>query len=288
MIRKGVLLTAVVLLGMAGFAQAGPFPSTRDDVGVTAGATYLTRYIWYGFDMFRDDHSAVQPFVSLDLWGTGWVFDVKWMRPNSAGYENWEQLDYTLSYGSVYNPDSPYATHWRAGWRYYNHPDGPIRHSDGCTQDIDRQEFFGTLSWPELTGCGVIPSYTLVYVKPEESGRKSPSCSLHDGNSFWRQGGGFIQVFGLAKDVPAGALCPNRPDQTIRFSADAVYNGSVGGRNVDHDWSHVNWGVQTSVAVNDTTTLTPGIVYQTTMDKSVNWGDGDEWWAFVTLTFLCN
>jgi len=277
-------LAAVVLLSAAGLTQAGPFESTRDDIGVTAGASYLSRYIWYGIDITADNHSAVQPFVSLDLWGTGWVFDAKWLRAINGGFENWEQLDYTLSYGSTCNQDSPWVTNWRVGWRYYNHPDGPIRQSDGCTTDIQRQEFFGTFAWPEIASCGVVPSYTVVYVKPEEHGRK-PGCSDH-GHSYWRQAGGFIQVFGLAKEVPAGDLCPNNPDQTIRFSADAVYNGSVGGRNVDHDWSHVNWGVQTSVAVNETTTLTPGIVYQTTMDKSVN--SSDEWWAFVTLSILCN
>lgn len=288
MIKKGVILAAVVLLSAAGLVQAGPFESTRDDVGVTAGVTYLSRFIWYGFDLYRDDHSAIRPFANFDLWGTGWQFDVNWTRPNGGNYENWEQLDYTLSYGSTCNQDSPWVTNWRVGWRYYNHPDGPIRGSCGHTEDIDRQEFFGTFAWPEIASCGVVPSYTVVYVKPEESGRKSGTGYCEHGHSFWRQGGGFIQVFGLAKEVPAGDLCPNRPDQTIRFSADAVYNGSVGGRDVDHDWSHVNWGIQTSVAVNDTTTFTPGIVYQTTMDKSVNWGDGDEWWFFLTLSHLCN
>ena len=288
MIRKGVIFAAVVLLSTVGLAQAGPFESTRDDIGVTAGVTYLTRYIWRGFDMFHDNHSAIQPFVSLDLWGTGWVFDTHWTRANNSGFENLEQLEYTLSYGSTSNPDSPYATNWRVGWRYYNHPDGPIRYSYcGHTGDIQRQEFFGTFSWPELLGCGVVPSYTVVYLKPEEHGRKPGTGYYCDhGHSHWRQAGGFVQVIGLAKEVPAGDLCPNNPDQTIRFSADAVYNGSVGGRDVDHDWSHVNWGIQTSVAVNDTTTVTPGIVYQTSMDDSVN--TSDEWWAFVTLSFLCN
>ena len=280
MIKKGMLLMAVVLLSTTGFVRAEP---TRDDIGVSVSGTYLSRYIWYGFDLFRDDHSGFQGSANFDLYGTGWLFDVRWTRPNSGGYENWEQLDYTLSYGGTMNPDSSWATNWRVGWRYYNHPDGPIRGSDGCSMDIDRQEFFGTFAWPEIAGCGVVPSYTVVYVKPEESGRKSDGCP----NSFWRQGGGFIQVLGLAKEVDAGAL-GSRPDQKIRLSADLVHNGSVGGRDVDHDWSHVNWGIQTTVPVGENTSFTPGIVYQTTMDKSVNWGDGDEWWFFLTLTHLCN
>jgi len=285
MIRKGVLLATVVLLSTVGLVQAGPFESTRDDVGITAGATYLSRYIWYGRDMFTDDHSAFQPFVSLDLWGTGWVFDVKWTRPNSSGLENWEQLDYTLSYGGTFNPDSPFATDWRAGWRYYNHPDGPIRNADGCTQDIDRQELFANFSWPAIAGCGVIPSYTVVYVWPDESGRKPQACCTTRSNSFWRQGAGFVHIFGLGKDVPL----PGASKQNIRLSADAVYNDGMGGTtggNADHEWSHVNWGAQTNIVVDDTTTFTPGIVYQTTMDRSVN--TSDEWWFFLTLSHLCN
>jgi len=286
MIKKAILLAAVVLLSAAGFVQAGPFESTRDDIGVTAGVNYLSRYIWYGIDITADNHSAVQPFVSLDLWGTGWVFDAKWLRAINGGFENWEQLDYTLSYGSTYNQDSPWVTNWRVGWRYYNHPDGPIRHSDGCTQDIQRQEFFGTFSWPEIASCGVVPSYTVVYVKPEEHGRKPEGCSSHDGHSYWRQAGGFIQVFGLAKEVPIESLCFGKEGQMLRLSADAVYNGSVGGRDVDHDWSHVNWGCQTTVPVGENTSFTPGIVYQTTMDKSVN--ANDEWYFFLSLSHLCN
>ncbi|MHC4740936.1 MAG: hypothetical protein ACYS8Z_03430 [Planctomycetota bacterium] len=282
MIRKGLLLTAVVLLSTTGLVQAGE--ATRDDIGVSVSGSYLSRYIWYGFDLFRDNHSAFQTSANFDLYGTGWMFDVRWTKAINSGYENWEQLDYTLSYGGTVNPDSTCVTNWRVGWRYYNHPDGPVRASDGCSLDIDRQEFFGTFAWPEITGCGVVPSYTVVYVKPDESGRKSDGCP----NSLWRQGGGFIQVLGLAKEVPVGDLCPNNPDQTVRLSADLVHNGSVGGRDVDHDWSHVNWGVQTTVPVGENTTFTPGFVYQTTMDDSINWGDGDEWWFFLTLTHLCN
>lgn len=292
MVRKGVLLTVAVLLSVAGIAQAGgwqPLTPTRDNIGIQVGATYLTRYIWYGIDLYGDNHSAIQPFVNLDLWGTGWTLATRWTRPNGANYENWEQLDYTLAYGGACgDPESTWYKPWQVGWRYYNHPDGPMRYSDGCTQDLDRQEFFGTFSWPNLCSAGFVPSYTLIYVKPEESGRKSnPCCTCsHQGNSYWRQGGGFVHVFGITKDVPIMGFSSISPEQVLTLGAQAIYNDSMGGRNVDHDWSHINWSAQTDVKVNENTTLTPGIVYQTTMDKSVN--SSDEWWAFLTLTILCN
>jgi hypothetical protein len=284
MIKKGFLLTAVVLLSMAAFVQAGPFESTRDDIGVSIGNTYLTRYIWYGFDIFPDNHSAMQPFANFDLWGTGWLFDVRLTRANSGGFENWEQIDYTLSYGATANPDTSCAMDWRVGWRYYNHPDGPVRMAGNSVAkwDIDRQELFATFAWPEICSSGFVPSYTVVYVTPEEGGKRSSNPSALNGNSLWREGAGFLHIVGLAKEV----TLPCAPEQTIRLSADAVYNDGMGGPGVDQDWSHVNWGVQTDIAVNDKTTITPGIVYQTTMDKSVN--RSDEWWAFVSLTFLCN
>ena len=130
MFRKGVLLAVVALLSTTSLVHAqgtSLFSATQDNIGVTWGATYLSRYIWYGIDLFSDNHSAVQPFVSLDLWGTGWVFDTRWTRPCSSDNEVWEQIDYTLSYGGTCNEGSPCVTNWRAGWRYYNHPDGPIR-----------------------------------------------------------------------------------------------------------------------------------------------------------------
>lgn len=284
--QKGIMLAAVVVLVAGGIVSAGPFEATRDNIGVTVGATYLTRYIWYGIDLYGNNHSAVQPFVALDLWGTGFTWRTNWTRANGSGFENWEQLDHTLAYGGECgDPKSTWYKTYQVGWRYYNHPDGPVCYSDGCHQDIDRQEFFGSFTWPNLCPAGFVPNYTLIYVKPEESGRKSGS-SCHLGNSFWRQGGGFVHAVGVTKDVPLLGASSVNPEQVLTLGAQAIYNGSMGGRNVDHDWSHVNWSAQTTFPINDTTSLTPGFVYQTTMDKSVN--SNDEWWGFVTLTILCN
>ena len=101
--KKAILLAAAVVLSAAGLTQAQCplFERTQDDIGVTAGATYLSRYIWRGFDFYPRNHSAVQPFLDLDLYGTGWTVGALMSRPNGGDFENYEEIKYTVAYGGT-------------------------------------------------------------------------------------------------------------------------------------------------------------------------------------------
>ncbi len=68
--KEGVLLVAVLLLGAAGLVQA-----QDEALGVTADATWVSKYIWRGFDLL-DDKGAFQPSVDVDLFGSGWSVNV--------------------------------------------------------------------------------------------------------------------------------------------------------------------------------------------------------------------
>ena len=52
--KKGILLVVVILLTTTGFVQA-----QQDQLSGTIDVTYLTSYIWRGFDYYADDHSAL-------------------------------------------------------------------------------------------------------------------------------------------------------------------------------------------------------------------------------------
>jgi hypothetical protein len=72
----------------------------------------------------------------------------------------------------------------------------------------------------------------------------------------------------------------------MKFSADAVYNDGTGADSVDHDWSHILWGLSTSMTCPVTgAKVTPGIWYQTSMEDTVN--ENDEFWGGLSyaLTF---
>ena len=63
MSKQGILLAALVLFGVVGLAQ-----SQEQPLGVTADATWVSKYLWYGVDLL-DDKAAFQPSVDVDLFG---------------------------------------------------------------------------------------------------------------------------------------------------------------------------------------------------------------------------
>lgn len=276
MIRKGILLVAVVLLSTAGFAQA------EDDLGIEVGASYVSRYLWRGFDLYPNDHSAFQPFVNFDLWGSGWTFSTWYSRANGGGFENLEEINYILSYGNLCCPDTWHATEWEVGYVYYNYPDGPVRDSSGDKSDPAAHELYASFAWPNIGSCGIVPSYTVIRMWQDESGRRSDDGSPW---STFRGAGGFLHTFGLSKDVEAPNLCifANSPEQVIHLSAEVSYNDSMGASSVDHDWSHAVFGISTDFAAGNNGTITPGVWFQKSMDDSVN--TEDEYWFGVTGTW---
>jgi len=262
--KKTILLTVVILLtvGAAVQAQEGGISGTFD-------VTYSSRYIWRGFDVYNDNHSAIQPSIDLDLYGTGLGLKVFWSRANGSKFENAEEVDLTLYYGNDIYEDETYATNYAIGWTYYTYPDEP-------KTERNFQEFFASLSWPKLCPAGIVPSYTVVCMWPSESG------------SARSENGGWIQIFGLGYDLTVPELAPEIPEQVLHLSADLVYNDGVGAGYaangaVEHDWSHFLFGVSTEIDLGNNLTFCPGLYYQASMEDSVN--DDNETWVSLSLKY---
>lgn len=265
--KKGILLAVVLLFSAAGLVQA-----EEGKLSGTIDATYMSSYIWRGFDMYGESRSTVQPSIDVDLYGTGFGLNVFYSRANGSGKEDLEELRTTLYYqNGIYEAEN-YATSYKVGWTYYNYP-------DGSTKDYDMQEFFAALSWPNICPAGVVPSYTVVCSWPSE------------GNSrFANDSGGWLHIFGLGYDLAVSSLLPETPEQTLHLSADFVYNDGAwdfvspgGSGTVDHDWSHVLFGLSTGIDLSENLTLTPGLYYQLSMDDSVN--DEDEIWVTLGVSY---
>lgn len=153
---KGILLTAVVLLAEVGSVQA-----QEGKLSGTIDLTCHSSYIWRGFDYFGPGgHSAIQPGIDIDLYGTGFGVDVSWLRAVRGGFENAETLNLTLYYASSLSEGETYATDYKLGWVYYGYPDEPRSGSARC-QAADMQEIFVALSWPKICPAGIVPSYTI-------------------------------------------------------------------------------------------------------------------------------
>ena len=258
--KKVILLTAVILLSATTFAQAQDGELTG-----TVDVTYMSQYIWRGYNLYGNQ-STIQPSIDLDLYGTGLGLNVIWKRANTSGLEVDEELDFTLSYSNTLYEYETYATDYTVGWMYYNFPDGPWAPQGPC---IDLQEFYATLSWPEICPEGVVPSYTVIKMWNNEE--YSPV------NAY----SGFLHVLGLGYDLPVEGLLPDTPEQILHLSATMVYNDGV--LFADHDWSHAVLGVTTDFDLGNDCTFTPGVYYQSSWEDSVN--PSDEFWCSLGVSY---
>lgn len=272
--KQIVLFVAIIVM-----AAAVPVLAQGELHGA-ADVTYQSKYIWRGFDVYGDK-SAIQPSVTLDLYDTGFGVSAMGHRANSSGFENVERWDYTLFYKNALFDGESYATQYMLGWVYYNYPD--LR-----SEWADLQEIHAVLSWPEILPVeGLVPTYVLVKLWPSSGGSWVASkFDLSTGTASSGTASGFAHIFMLDYALPVEDLLPDIPEQILRLHTELVYNDGVGpaGQDVDSDWSNAVLGITTDFELAEGVTLTPGIYYQVSMDKSVN-EDQDEMWATVGVRY---
>jgi len=254
------LLVLVVLCGLVPVVNA--VDVAGKEIGVTVDATFMSKYIWRGFDVL-DDTAVWQPSVNFDL-GGGFNFNVWAAYPGGGGTTetgasrvNLTEYDYTLSYNGSILEDC-YKTDYTVGWRYYDY-------IDTASQDADMQEAFVEFAMPQLIGGGITPhaAYYQMWKARSGGGVSIP--------------GGAIFVTGFNYDF----ALQQAPELPMTLSWDIVYNDGVLG--VDHDFSHMLWGLKTKMTCPMTgATITPAVYFQNSMDSSVN--DEDELFAGLSYT----
>jgi len=278
--KKGILVSVVILLMAAGMAQA-----QEGELQGSVGISWTSKYVWRGFDVY-DDHAAIHPIIDLDLFGTGFHFSTEAHRANSSGHENTERWDYTIYYLGRIFEDEPYATNYRIGYVYYNFPDMSSHTAGGVTPggklygSIDLQEVHAIFSWPKILPVeGLVPTYCLVKMSPANSGTAVGANSPVGGTAS-----GFAHIFMLDYGLPV--TCPFTGDQkTLNLHSEFVFNDGVSptGSNVDHDWSNAVFGITTNFDLANNLTFTPGVYWQSSWDDSVN--DEDEYWVSLGVTY---
>jgi hypothetical protein len=109
--KMAFLVMTVILLSTTGLAQ-----SQENELGVTLDVTYVGRHIDKGFDCYKENHSAIQPSIDLDLYGTGFGAKIWNCRTNGGGaYENTEKLKYIFYYKNGLFKNETYTTNYKAG-----------------------------------------------------------------------------------------------------------------------------------------------------------------------------
>ena len=258
--KKNVaLLIAAVIFTAVGLATAAD-----NKLDISIDATYVSRYIWRGTDTYPNNHSAIQPSVDIDFYGTGFGLNAWWSRPNRSGFEDSEEIDYTVCYCNSLFKDESYAAEYTIGWIYYSYPDEPKRAAN-------TQEVYASLSWPNICPGGLVPSYTIVCTWPCES------------ESDVRDYSGWVHIFGLCYELTVPGFLPGTKEQVLHLSTETVYNDGAYGAAIDHDWSHAVFGISTSFDLGGNLTFTPGFYYQSSWDDSVN--TSDEHWTSLSLTY---
>jgi hypothetical protein len=253
-------LAALVLFVAAGVASA--VETASGDLGVDVDFTWVSKYIWRGFDKL-DDKAAFQPSINFDLYDSGWSVNVWYSTAGASGgggtsTVNAEEFNYAVTYSDTICEGQAWETNYAASYVYYDFP-------DMASADADVQEVNLGLSWPEICPFGTVPNYTLVYMWDVKNGGRNSNYGAE----------GFIHVFGLGKALDVACL-----ENPVNFTWDLTYNDGTGATTVDHDWSHTKFGLSTTLDGIGSGTLTPGIFYQISMDKSVN--NENELWTGIS------
>ncbi|MHC4068700.1 MAG: hypothetical protein ACYS18_10190 [Planctomycetota bacterium] len=277
-LRVWEIVFLAILFNVTSLSQA-----EEAKLGVTFDVTYLSSYIWRGSDLYPDGHSAIQPSIDIEFYDTGFGLKVLSSRANGSGFENDEELDFTLRYRKSLFEGERYITACEVGWVYYRYPDrarkGPKvegRPLIPVTETLaDVQELYVVFAFPEVLGVkGLVPSYVTSHIWPAQSGSNASD------------NGGWIHAFGLDYGIPIRVLLEEMPkEQLLKLSSQVVYNSGVGATGmVDHDWSHAVFGMSTGFALSENLTFTPGIYYQLSMDDSIN--SEDEYWFSLSMSYV--
>jgi len=256
--NEAMVVIGLLCVGIFAFAQTEALQQSPDKLGIELDATWVSKYIWRGQDLY-DDHAAFQPSVNLDLFGTGFSVNVWGSSACGGGFVDSDELDYSVAYGNSLFSDTAFQTDYKIGWLYYDY----YRLS---SKKADSQEFDFSFEWPNALPFGLTPTYMLSYLYAAKG--SSPAADL--------EMEGYTHTLGFFYDfkVPQTEL-------PVTFSWDITYNDGQGGRDVDHDWSHIMWGLSTSLDIGPGR-FTPAIYYQTSMDDSIN--DENELWTSISYT----
>ena len=94
-------IIGILILIVSGNVSWSQEAEESQSLGVTADMTLVTKYLWYGYDLF-DDHGAYQPSINWDIFDTGFSVNVWGSFPFGSGNEVFKELDYSVAYGTTF------------------------------------------------------------------------------------------------------------------------------------------------------------------------------------------
>jgi hypothetical protein len=230
------------------------------DLGVTLDATFMSKYIWRGYNV--TDDPSFQPSVDLDLFGTGLGLNVWGAFALTSGYEELDELDYTIYYSDTAFDDESFAIDWGVNYVYYDFPN--VR-----SETADAHEFGASVAFPNLIPLGesyLVPSYYAGYM--------FPTSTTYGPDKAW------FHILTVAYDLPITPLIKGQESQAISLFADLTYNDGAFGS--ESGFSHSTVGVSSNFEIGDFA-IVPMLNYQFSFEDTVN--DDDEFYGGVSLSY---
>lgn len=283
--RMRTPLLAVLLTAAAATAQEWEGDILQEEggaLGATVGATWDSKYVWRGFDIF-DGESATHMMFDLNLWDTGFGVGAVGHRANSGGFEDRERWDGTAYYQGSLFESAPLATNFRIGYVYYYYPEL------NSGESLDMHEGQLILAWPNVLPIpGLQPSYAFIAIGQAET----PSAIADEGS-------GFLHIGMLDYSFATPGVLPWTEEQVFILHAEVIYNSDVTitpttprndwtvvYENPPHAFTNAVFGASTDFPLDPdgALLLTPSVYYQITMDNAIN-EDDSEFWVSVGLSY---
>lgn len=219
----------------------------QKELGITFDLTYWSKWLSKGVEAYGS-HGALFKSIDLDLWGSGFGFEVIHRNAFGSGYVDQQRFDFRPYYKGTVFEDTPYTMNFNLGTEYEYYPRRD-RKSANTTW-----EWIFAFSWPNILPQGFTPSYIAHF-------------EYAAGENYTKQSGADIPPGGVHRFILGYDLKALENAEPLRLSSELAYTDGLGG--AEHDWSYATFGISTKWKISDNITFSPGVYYQISMEDTV-------------------
>ena len=247
--KKRFLLTVTILLAAVSFTcvrsvSAEAAPETEKKLGVTLELTYMSKWLSKGIEAYGSE-GALFKTIDIDLYGTGFGFQLTHRNATSSGYVDQQRFDYRPYFkGSLFN-ETPYLMRYNLSFEYESYTGLSPRKANTT------YEWINSFSWPRLLPYGLVPTYIFHYEYPALSGQAN------------RNNVGAVHRFLLGYNMDVSAL-----QNPIKLTTEVAYYDGLANR--VSDWAYFTAGISTKINITEDLSFIPALYQQLTMDKNIS------------------
>lgn len=232
------------------------------EVEISAGETFVTRYIWRGQDLYGDNDAAHQPYLDFLLpeFILGADLDINFWGSFalSEGHEDGEEFDYTVSLSRTLLE----VLDTSVGFTYFDFP------NSGSTTDVAEP-------WISLTLNNIIPDFPIEI-----------AANVFAGYDFQATSGGpeegWYYSWGFDTEVPLSKCVLTQEDQALALGIVNWGNDGVAGLKPSVLYA-TEFSASTSYSLGKFS-ISPGLHYVVNHEDKINSGD-NEFWAGIDISY---